>query len=60
MEVINKSKPSSGFVRIDSYDWNKAIDDILKDETYQIAVVMFGANDDQAIRSGKDYVEARH
>jgi len=57
MEVINKSKPSSGFVRIDSYDWNKEIDDILKDETYQMVVVMFGANDDQAIRSGKDYLK---
>jgi uncharacterized protein len=54
MEVVNKSKPSSGFVRIDSYDWSKSIDDILKEDTYQIAVVMFGANDDQAIRSGKD------
>lgn len=57
MEVINKSKPSSGFVRIDSYDWNKEIDDLLKDETYQIVVAMFGANDDQAIRSGKDYLK---
>src|SRR3974390_682286 len=57
MEVVNKSKPASGFVRIDSYDWNKEIDDILKDETYQMVVVMFGANDDQAIRSGKDYVK---
>lgn len=57
MEVINKSRPSSGFVRIDSYDWNKEIDALLKDETYQIVVVMFGANDDQAIRSGKDYLK---
>ena len=54
MEVVNKSKPPSGFVRTDSYDWTKAVDDILKEDTYQIAVVMFGANDDQAIRSGKD------
>ena len=59
MEVINKSKPSSGFVRIDSYDWNKEIDGILKDETFQMVVVMFGANDDQAIRSGKDYLKPR-
>jgi hypothetical protein len=54
MEVVNKSKALSGFVRIDSYDWSKSIDDILKEDTYQIAVVMFGANDDRAIRSGKD------
>ena len=57
MEVINKSKPGSGFVRIDSYDWSKQVDDILKDETFQIAVVMFGANDNQAIKSGKEYVK---
>ena len=32
MEVINKSKPGSGFVRTDSYDWTKEIDDILKEQ----------------------------
>jgi uncharacterized protein len=57
MDVINKSKPSSGFVRVDSYDWTKELDDILKDETFQIVVVMFGANDNQAIKSGKEYVK---
>ena len=57
LEIVNHSKPSSGFVRTDAYDWNSAIDDILKDETYQIAVVMFGANDNQAIRSGKDLLK---
>src|SRR6478672_7984485 len=57
MEVVNKSKPSSGFVRADSYDWTKEIDDILKDDTYQMVVVMFGANDNQAIKSGKEYIK---
>jgi hypothetical protein len=57
MEVVNKSKPSSGFVRADSYDWTKEIDDILKEGTYQIVVVMFGANDNQAIKSGKEYIK---
>jgi hypothetical protein len=57
MEIANRSKPSSGFVRTDSYDWNATIGDILKEQTYQIAVVMFGANDDQAIRSGKDLLK---
>lgn len=57
LEVVNHSKPSSGFVRIDNYDWSNAVDDVLKDETYQIAVVMFGANDDQAIRSGKELLK---
>jgi uncharacterized protein len=57
MEVVNKSKASSGFVRVDSDDWAKQLDDILKDDTFQIAVVMFGANDNQAIKSGKEYIK---
>ena len=44
-------------MRIDREDWSKTVDDLLKDETYQIAVVMFGANDNQAIKSGKEYVK---
>ena len=44
-------------MRTDSYDWNAAVGDILKDETYQVAVVMFGANDAQAIHSGKDWLK---
>jgi hypothetical protein len=57
LEVVNHSKASSGFVRMDNYDWTNALDDILKGEAYQIAVVMFGANDDQAIRAGKDWLK---
>ena len=57
LEIVNHSKPSSGFARVDNYDWSSAVDDLLKDETYQIAVVMFGANDDQPIRSGKDLLK---
>jgi hypothetical protein len=57
MEVINKSKPSSGFVRVDRDGWDKTIDELLKEDTYQIAVVMFGANDNQAIKMGKEYVK---
>ena len=55
LEIVNQSKVSSGFVRVDYYDWNKALDDILKDNNYQMAVVMFGANDNQPIRQGKEY-----
>lgn len=55
LEIVNQAKVSTGFVRVDSYDWNKALDDILKDNTYQMAVVMFGANDNQPIRQGKEY-----
>lgn len=55
LEIVNQSKVSTGFVRVDYYDWNKALDDILKDNNYQMAVVMFGANDNQPIRQGKEY-----
>lgn len=55
-EIVNKSKPGSGFSRA-GYDWNTAIDDILKDETYQIAVVMFGASENQSMKSGKDVLK---
>jgi uncharacterized protein len=57
IEVVNNSKPSSGFARPDRYDWNAALDDLLKDQTYQIAVVMFGDNEIQAMKSGKDTVK---
>jgi hypothetical protein len=54
LEFINRSKASSGLSRTDNYDWNAELDKLFKDETYQIAVVMFGANDAQGIRKGKE------
>jgi hypothetical protein len=56
-EIVKRAKVSTGLVRVDYYDWNKALDDILKEDTYQIAVVMFGVNDDQAIRQGKEWLK---
>jgi len=58
LEFINRSKPSSGFARADSYNWTEEVAEILKeDNSYQIAIVMFGANDSQAVRSGKDWLK---
>ncbi len=54
LEFINRAKPSSGLARTDNYDWNAELDKLFKDETYQVAVVMFGANDTQGIRKGKE------
>jgi hypothetical protein len=56
LEFIQKSKPSTGFARTDTFDWNKQLADLLKDDTYQIAVVMFGA-EGQPIRSGRDWLK---
>ncbi|HEX2448206.1 MAG TPA: SGNH family hydrolase [Methyloceanibacter sp.] len=57
LEFINRAKPSTGFARPDSYDWSKGAGDLLKSETYQIAIIMFGANDAQAIKSGKEWLK---
>jgi hypothetical protein len=53
LEFIQRAKGSTGFARPDSYDWNSELADILKKDTYQIAVIMFGDNDAQPIRSGR-------
>ncbi|MGA9603886.1 MAG: GDSL-type esterase/lipase family protein, partial [Methyloceanibacter sp.] len=37
--------------------WESDLSDALKDGTYQIAVVMYGANDDQSVKVGKDWVK---
>ncbi|XSG83362.1 MAG: DUF459 domain-containing protein [Methyloligella sp. ZOD6] len=56
LEVIRKSKVSSGLVRTDYYDWNAVLPELLEGERkYQIAVVMFGANDGQAIRKDGEW-----
>lgn len=57
LEFINRAKPSTGFARPDSYDWSKEAGELLKNETYQIAIIMFGANDAQPIKSGKDWLK---
>jgi uncharacterized protein len=57
LEFLNRSKPSSGFARSEYYDWDVELDKILKEGTYQIAVVMFGANDGQAIRKGGEWLK---
>lgn len=57
LEFINRSKASGGLIRSDSNGWDSQIADILKNDRFQIAVMMFGANDDQAIKSGKDWLK---
>jgi hypothetical protein len=57
LEFLQRSKASTGFSRTDSYNWSEELADLIKKDNYQIAVVMFGANDAQAIRSGKDWLK---
>ena len=57
LEFIQRAKAATGFVRPDSYDWNNELADILKKDSYQIAVIMFGDNDAQPIKSGRDWLK---
>jgi len=54
LEFIQHSKPGTGFARTKPYDWNKKLADLLKNDTYQIAVVMFGGFPHQDIRNGRE------
>lgn len=55
MDIVKKSRVSTGFVRTDYFDWNKKLATILATEKVHIAVVMFGANDMQPIRTNKGW-----
>jgi len=50
IDVVKKSRVSTGFVRKDYFDWNARVRAIARTEKFHIAVVMVGANDMQAIR----------
>ena len=53
VDVVKKSRVSTGFVRTDYFDWNKRLSGILTTEKVHIAVIMVGANDMQPIRPNK-------
>ncbi|WP_187640060.1 SGNH family hydrolase [Bosea sp. F3-2] len=54
VEVIHKSKPDSGLVRTDFYDWPKAVSEILAgDQKITLGVMLIGLNDRQSIREGE-------
>lgn len=53
IDVVKKSRVSTGFVRTDYFDWNKKLSGILVAEKVHIAVIMVGANDMQPIRAGR-------
>jgi hypothetical protein len=53
--IRHKGKESSGLVRDDFYDWPKAARDLLSsDEKIDVAVIMLGSNDRQAIHEGAE------
>jgi hypothetical protein len=56
--VLRKARENSGLVRDDYYDWPKAVRDLLgASEKVDLAIIIVGSNDRQAIRDGGAYVE---
>ena len=56
LAVIDQGVSSSGFVRDDYFDWNKAVDQQIAADSFDLAVVIIGINDRQEIRvDGKTY-----
>lgn len=51
LKFVKKTKVNTGIVRSDRYDWNEAAREIAG-EDYDIAILVFGANDLQSIREG--------
>ena len=52
VEFIKFTKVSSGLVRDDVYDWNAKVRTFVKKHDFDIAIVLIGGNDRQAIRAG--------
>jgi len=56
--ILRKGKESSGLVRDDFFDWPKAAKEIAADaQKINVAVVMLGSNDRQAIQQGGESYE---
>lgn len=50
IKIVKKAKANTGIVRSDRFDWMENIEKITNGGGFQIAVMMFGANDAQTIR----------
>jgi hypothetical protein len=49
--VVPMVKGSSGFVRVDHYDWGKAVDEAIAKDSFDMAVVIIGINDRQTMKA---------
>ncbi|MBI1868835.1 MAG: DUF459 domain-containing protein [Methylocystis sp.] len=59
LRVLHKAKESSGLVRDDFYDWPKAVRELLaSNQRIDMALMMIGSNDRQALRDGSQTHEA--
>lgn len=57
IRVLRKAKESSGLVRTDFYDWPKAARELGGGEKIDVAVIMIGSNDRQALHDGAETFE---
>ncbi|MEP3233696.1 MAG: DUF459 domain-containing protein [Hyphomicrobiales bacterium] len=51
IKVVKKAKANTGIVRSDRFDWMENMEKIANGGGFQLAVLMFGANDAQSIRA---------
>ena len=50
--VVEQGVSSSGFVRDDYFDWNAALAEQIAADSFDLAVVIIGINDNQALNTG--------
>ena len=50
IEVVKFTKSASGLVRDDNYDWNAKLKKFMREDDFDVAVVVIGGNDRQSIR----------
>ena len=56
VSVLDQEVGSSGFVRTDFFDWNKAIAQQIKDDSFDVAVMIIGINERQTMNvDGNSY-----
>jgi hypothetical protein len=60
VSILRKARENTGLVRDDYFDWNKGVNDLLATSgKINIAVMMIGSNDRQALREGANAYDAR-
>jgi hypothetical protein len=57
--VLRRTKENSGLVREDYYDWRKAARELLDKDKPDLAIIMVGSNDRQALRDGNASFDTR-
>ena len=59
VKVVAKSRGSSGFVRLDYYNWSEQVGSLIDELKPSVVVVMIGTNDRQQIRDNGNKLKKR-